>query len=307
MIFTYYRIAPQMTEKDICDAVKKDDIPTLQQYNIKDINMIITENGETALHIACHHASIKMIKFLLNNGANVNQQNKSDYTPLHIACAYGRKTIISFLLFYGANKMYETRRNEYAYDIAILNGIVDFEILSALNPTYYNNILPHTKVVEIYPFTGLSSYDVAVIKFLSNGNLLVCSHKGNWIIFEIKDTDGQITLIEAQGQSFTRNHEDNIYSIDEAKCGEKTYFAVLFEENSEMKYYDVITCDYIDNIDDRNMDIVNKNKYTSSWKKQLLSRKQNPFCLPECISWDCSEKWIATGNGAQLTLWSIGK
>lgn len=41
--------------------------------------------GETALHGATYHAALKVIKFLVANGANVNATNWSEQTPLRLA------------------------------------------------------------------------------------------------------------------------------------------------------------------------------------------------------------------------------
>ena len=97
----------------------------------------------------------------------------------------------------------------------------------------------------------------------------------------------------------------NVYSIDEAIFEEKTYFAVLLRKDEDMVYY---TCEQYPNridIDEKSVKIVNHNELTSSWEKQINTHQQNPFCLPECISWDINDKWIATGSGGKLTLWAI--
>ncbi|CAG8528397.1 8995_t:CDS:2 [Gigaspora rosea] len=43
------------------------------------------ENGETALHEAAWNGHTKIVKILLNQGANINCINKYDWKPLHIA------------------------------------------------------------------------------------------------------------------------------------------------------------------------------------------------------------------------------
>lgn len=50
-----------------------------------DVNNITFENGASCLHIAAHNCNVKICKFLLKLGANINACDISDLTPLHYA------------------------------------------------------------------------------------------------------------------------------------------------------------------------------------------------------------------------------
>ena len=44
--------------------------------------------GETALHRACRKGHVDIVKYLLDNGANTELKECSDWTPLQVACKY---------------------------------------------------------------------------------------------------------------------------------------------------------------------------------------------------------------------------
>ena len=59
----------------------------------------ITENGMTALHIACKHGYYDITKYLIEYGhAILNIKNDYDLTPLHFACIGGYNDIVRYLL-----------------------------------------------------------------------------------------------------------------------------------------------------------------------------------------------------------------
>lgn len=55
------------------------------------------------MHVACHFGQVNMVKFLLENGAQVNTTTKMGYTPLHQAAQQGHPIIIKILLEHGAS------------------------------------------------------------------------------------------------------------------------------------------------------------------------------------------------------------
>jgi hypothetical protein len=59
--------------------------------------------GETPLHIAVKNANRGMVKFLLDNGANVNVGDKYEATPLHFACRNGDGYIARMLVEFGGD------------------------------------------------------------------------------------------------------------------------------------------------------------------------------------------------------------
>ena len=59
--------------------------------------------GETPLHIAVKNANREMVKFLLDNGADVNVGDKYEATPLHFACRNGDGYIARMLVEFGGD------------------------------------------------------------------------------------------------------------------------------------------------------------------------------------------------------------
>jgi ankyrin repeat protein len=69
--------------------------------------------GETALHIACQRGLFKLVKALLDNGANANAQTQAPIdgcttfkqTPMHLAILAGHKEVVKILLDFKGKQM----------------------------------------------------------------------------------------------------------------------------------------------------------------------------------------------------------
>ena len=267
----------------------------------------MTSETTPLFHEACSTGTVEFVQNLIEKGEDVNGLDDDKFTPLHYACAYKRLDIIQLLLKHNASTKLKNNRGMDAYTYAIFVNITDFDILKALrnpdDPDYYDNKSPHKKMLETYPIKSISSNDLATLKLLSNGNLLICSHKGMCRIYKIKEDPMSVEFVT----SLHFRHgclEHDIYSVDEAIGDDgKEYLAVRVTENSPIEYYTYK--EYGDPVK-INATIVNSNKYTTSMRKHDNTKKQNPFCLPRCISWDIRGKWIVTGEDSKLTIWSIG-
>jgi ankyrin repeat protein len=70
-----------------------------------NVNALDHEDG-TVLHRAVvddQNPDLKMLRFLLSKGANVNGRRKGVETPLHIAVFLGRSNVVELLLAHGAD------------------------------------------------------------------------------------------------------------------------------------------------------------------------------------------------------------
>ncbi|GIY11620.1 KN motif and ankyrin repeat domain-containing protein 3 [Caerostris extrusa] len=67
-------------------------------FNIGDINMKATQNGQTALMLAVSHGKKDIVKILLDAGAEVNLQDKDGSTALMCAAEHGHIDIVKILL-----------------------------------------------------------------------------------------------------------------------------------------------------------------------------------------------------------------
>jgi ankyrin repeat protein len=70
---------------------------------IEDINKT-NYNGNYILSWACAKDKLDIVKYLLENGADVNIVGVNGYTPLHFANANGHFTIVDLLEKKGANQ-----------------------------------------------------------------------------------------------------------------------------------------------------------------------------------------------------------
>jgi hypothetical protein len=68
-----------------------------------DIDKRNPDDQFTALHYACKHGHIEMIKLLLEHGANVSARIADGRTCLHLAATYSNKNIVTELLIVGAD------------------------------------------------------------------------------------------------------------------------------------------------------------------------------------------------------------
>uniref|UniRef100_K7FKE1 Protein phosphatase 1 regulatory subunit n=1 Tax=Pelodiscus sinensis TaxID=13735 RepID=K7FKE1_PELSI len=67
---------------------------------------------------ACIDENLDMVKFLVENGANVNQQDNEGWTPLHAVASCGYLNIAEYLLRHGANVSAVNSEGEVPSDLA---------------------------------------------------------------------------------------------------------------------------------------------------------------------------------------------
>ncbi|KAK5089797.1 hypothetical protein LTR70_006171 [Exophiala xenobiotica] len=67
-----------------------------------DVNACDKDNS-TVLHAACRGGDLSVVKYLLENGANVSACDKDNRTALHVACHVGNPSMVTNLLENGAN------------------------------------------------------------------------------------------------------------------------------------------------------------------------------------------------------------
>lgn len=75
-------------------------------------------DGLTALHQACIDDNVDMVKFLVENGANINQPDNEGWIPLHAAASCGYLDIAEFLIGQGAHVGAVNSEGDTPLDIA---------------------------------------------------------------------------------------------------------------------------------------------------------------------------------------------
>lgn len=85
----------------------------------RQINRIINyETGEREIHIAVKSSNVKYIKYLSDNGCNINSKTlKTKDTPLHIAALRNSVTMIDLLLSLNANTNIKNANGLLAFDL----------------------------------------------------------------------------------------------------------------------------------------------------------------------------------------------
>lgn len=82
------------------------------------------KNGNSALHYAAKNGHLPCVKFLIENGANINQKNVKLVEPdmntaLHLAAQNGHKDVVHFLIEKGAQLNIANAEGKNPYQIAI--------------------------------------------------------------------------------------------------------------------------------------------------------------------------------------------
>ena len=74
---------------------------------MKDVDInTVNRGGWAALHDAVYSGNgtnLVMVSFLIENGANVNAENRDKNTPLHFACVHGNIQLVKYLIKKGAS------------------------------------------------------------------------------------------------------------------------------------------------------------------------------------------------------------
>ncbi|KAM4825644.1 protein phosphatase 1 regulatory subunit 12C [Thomomys bottae] len=88
-------------------------------------------DGISALHQACIDENLEVVRFLVEQGATVNQADNEGWTPLHVAASCGYLDIARYLLSHGANIAAVNSDGDLPLDLAesdAMEGLLRAEI-----------------------------------------------------------------------------------------------------------------------------------------------------------------------------------
>ncbi|XP_013003205.1 protein phosphatase 1 regulatory subunit 12C isoform X3 [Cavia porcellus] len=88
-------------------------------------------DGISALHQACIDENLEVVRFLVEQGATVNQADNEGWTPLHVAASCGYLDITRYLLSHGANIAAVNSDGDLPLDLAesdAVEGLLKAEI-----------------------------------------------------------------------------------------------------------------------------------------------------------------------------------
>ena len=85
------------TEKEDLERVKKciDRYP--HSIDARD------SDGYMPIHRACHNDNVELVRFLVDQGADVEAKTNEGWRPIHCAAYWGNINVVNFLIKYGAN------------------------------------------------------------------------------------------------------------------------------------------------------------------------------------------------------------
>ena len=94
----------------------------------------------TPLHFATYWNRMTAVKFLLEQGAELDAVDKHLWTPLHIAAHYGYLPIVKLFCYRGANRWAKDNFEKTPLKLAIAHGIND-EVIEFLRSVQYVKVL----------------------------------------------------------------------------------------------------------------------------------------------------------------------
>lgn len=106
-------------ENPLMMASIEGELPVVETLVLKkkaDVN----KSGWTSLHYACTTGKLSVAQFLVANGAKVNALSPSETTPLMMAVSSGNDQLIKFLLDNGADLRMRNHEGYSAIDVAAL-------------------------------------------------------------------------------------------------------------------------------------------------------------------------------------------
>jgi ankyrin repeat protein len=108
-----------------------------------------------SLLIACLNNNTELAKYLINNGADINVQNKCLDTPLMLACRMNNFELFKYLIDKGADPLIKGAFNHTVMSLACLNN--NIEIVKLLIQKGVSSDVECNKFVKSYVKTFIKS------------------------------------------------------------------------------------------------------------------------------------------------------
>ena len=118
----YFKNIHAQTGRQVWDKIQTQDTTTIAQWLHDGMNKDTAFwQDRTMLHIAVMGNRMKMVKWLVVKGCNINSQDADGMTPLHWAISKGDFEMTSFFLRYQPNLRLVNRRGESVLHLAAIH------------------------------------------------------------------------------------------------------------------------------------------------------------------------------------------
>jgi len=119
--------------KTICDWIQKRKYEVVKDLVKNDPSLVLWKDEEdrTPLHFAVDGEHTDLVKFLIENKANINAADNEGQTPLHYACVCEHEQIIDDLISRGADPNIKNAEGQSSMDICaglITNALTHLKI-----------------------------------------------------------------------------------------------------------------------------------------------------------------------------------
>ncbi len=109
--------------KGVYEKWKQDRFDVKHLFNISwTINDEQFDQESTLLHIAAYNGQLKIVKYLIENGAKVDEKDPDGWTPLPLAAGNGHLEIVKYLIENGADVNAVEKDKWTALHLATKNG-----------------------------------------------------------------------------------------------------------------------------------------------------------------------------------------
>jgi len=136
----------------------------------------IDDQGWSPLTIACTKGSIKIVKCLIKNGADINQADSHGEFPIIIACKNEYEEIVELLIKNGVNMNVKNKVGETPLTVACANIFKSIILLLVKNGADMNMVGVHGTTALIM---ACQNENVALVKYLIKNNADVNMNDNN--------------------------------------------------------------------------------------------------------------------------------
>jgi ankyrin repeat protein len=196
---------------DLKDHIKSGifTVDTLTRISVDDAHISVK-----MLHLACHHACIDSIHYLISQGADINDsQNSAHVTPLLIACYNNALDIVKTLIAYGADPSKPNIHGWTPLHIACTNGKynIAYELIASQARVNSHTVMNDASPLLIACQEGyldivrlLISHGADIHKKTTNGVsplFMACQEGHIYIVDELIQAGAYVNICHKNGSS----------------------------------------------------------------------------------------------------------